>query len=120
MGKRLFGIGVGLAALAVSAGGQESEESKRDGATPSSGTESPIPNQQTNPLYADPLYKALLEKAALLSRQPPAGVKSCPMPVQRPDTLRLERLPVARPSPHVSLAIQRMELRCPNPLDPPR
>src|SRR5687768_14941403 len=120
MGKRLFAFAVVLATLAVSAGGQESEESRRDEATPSSGLESPVPNQQTNPLYADPLYKALLEKAALLSRQAPTGVKTCPMPVQRPDTSRLERLPVARPSPNVSLPIQRMELRCPNPLDPPR
>lgn len=112
MGKTLFAIAASLAALAVSASAQESEDSRRDEIAPNPSVQS----QPSNPLYADPLYKALIEKAALLSRQTPAVVKTCPMPVQRPDTLRLERLPVARPSPNVSFPMQRVELRCPNPL----
>lgn len=118
MDKWGFAIAVALAAHAIDAGAQESEESKREGASPSPNIDSPT--QPANPVYADPLYKALLEKAALPSRQTPAGEKMCPMPVQRPDTSKLERLPVARPSPNVSFPMQRLELRCPNPLDPPR
>src|SRR5687768_6631217 len=118
MGRTLFAIAVAVAAIAVDAGAQESESSRQEAVAPNSGVDSPTPS--ANPLYADPLYKALFEKAALLSRQAPSGVKTCPMPVQRPDTSRLERPPVARPSPNVSFPIQRIELRCPNPLDPPR
>jgi hypothetical protein len=118
MRKTLFGIAVAVAAVAVDAGAQESEESKREPVAASPTVESSA--QASNPLYADPLYKALLEKAALLSRQSPAGVKTCPMPVQRPDTSRLERPPVARAPFNVSFPMQRIELTCPNPLDTPR
>jgi hypothetical protein len=117
MGKTLFAVVLAFATLATDLSAQESEESK-GAPNPNLDSSSQL-SQPRNPLYADPLYKALLEKAALLSRQTPVGVKNCPMPVQRPDTSRLERLPVARPSRNVSFPMQRLELRCPNPLDPP-
>jgi len=43
--------------------------------------------------------------------------KACPMPVHRPDTSRLERMRVARPSPSVAYPMPRAELKCDNPLD---
>jgi len=44
-------------------------------------------------------------------------MKECPMPVHRPDISRLERMPVAQPSPNVTYSMSRVELKCPNPLD---
>jgi hypothetical protein len=45
-------------------------------------------------------------------------LKECPMPVHRPDTSALEQMRVTRPSPGVSYSMPRVELKCPNPLDP--
>ena len=74
------------------------------------------------PLKAEPplFLRSMGEpKSAEVGQKPvPSPLKECPMPVHRPDTSRLERMRVARPSPDVSYSMPRIELRCPNPLDP--
>jgi hypothetical protein len=74
------------------------------------------------PLKAEaPLFlRSMGESKSADSGQQPASspLKECPMPVHRPDTSRLERMRVARPSPDVSYSMPRIELRCLNPLDP--
>lgn len=116
MGGRLFAIIVAIASLAATASAQEPEDSRREAVSPRPAVDLAPFNAST-----DPLLKALLEKAALLTQQEASRlVKSCPMPVQRPDTSRLERIPVARPSAGMSFPMQRIELKCPNPLDTPR
>ena len=74
------------------------------------------------PLKAEaPLFlRSMGESKSADSGQKPATspLKECPMPVHRPDTSRLERMRVARPSSGVSYSMPHIALRCLNPLDP--
>lgn len=71
---------------------------------------------QPTPLF----LQAIKERAVTRPAQNAANAapKDCPMPVHRPDTSRLERMRVYRPSPSVGYPMPRAELRCFNPLDP--
>ena len=50
-------------------------------------------------------------------RQAASGQKECPMPVHRPDTTKLEKMRVARPSPTIVYSMPTPDPHCPNPLD---
>lgn len=62
-------------------------------------------------------YIHRLGAEALARKAAPAGQKECPMPVHRPDTAKLEKMGVARPSPTIVYSMSTTHLNCPNPLD---
>lgn len=106
---------VTLAALAAKGGAQGLNVSRPADfvLTPSDGV-----TAETNP----PLFlRSINEAERARQRQGVArGVKECPMPVHRPDTSRLIRMPNVHLSPSVTDLMPRFELNCPNPLDPGR
>lgn len=64
---------------------------------------------------------AVAAKSGAQPRQPQRlVVKQCPMPVQRPDASRLIQMPNIGLSPGAIHPMPRLELNCPNPLDPGR
>jgi hypothetical protein len=63
-------------------------------------------------------YIHKLEAAAQARLAVPASQKECPMPVHRPDTTRLEKMRVAKPSPTIAYSMPTPDPHCPNPLDP--
>lgn len=77
-----------------------------------------ITAETNTPLFLRPINDA--ERARQPQGVTGVGVKECPMPVQRPDTSQLIRMPNIRLSPSLSDPMPRLELNCPNPLDPGR
>ena len=68
-----------------------------------------------------PLFLQAIQERRLTRPDQNAAASSpneCPMPVHRPDTSRLEKMRVARPSPSISYSMPRADLKCFNPLDP--
>jgi hypothetical protein len=62
-------------------------------------------------------YIHKLEADARSGQATPVAQKECPMPVHRPDTTRLEKMRVARPSPTIVYSMPTPDPHCPNPLD---
>ena len=62
-------------------------------------------------------YLHRLEAEARARQAAPVGQKECPMPVHRPDTAKLEKMRVARPSPTIVYSMPTPDPHCPNPLD---
>jgi hypothetical protein len=74
------------------------------------------PEKLSTPLSVRPIPQPAPVRAEQTNAA--SRLKECPMPVHRPDTSALEQMRVARPSPGVSYSMPRVELKCPNPLDP--
>jgi hypothetical protein len=67
-----------------------------------------------------PLFLRAIQKPRLTGpdQNAAASIPICgPMPVHRPDTSRLEKMPVVRRAPSNSYSMPRGDLKCFNPLD---
>ena len=71
---------------------------------------------QPTPLFLQAIQEPKLTRP---DQNAAASLPNCgPMPVYRPDTSRLEKMLVARPSPSISYSMPRADRKCFNPLDP--
>lgn len=106
---------VGVAALAAKSGAQGVNPSRPADFvfTPSA----EITAETNTPLFLRSIKDA--ERGRQRQGVTVSGVKECPMPVQRPDTSRLIRMPNIHLSPGIT-HMPRFDLNCPNPLDPGR
>lgn len=71
---------------------------------------------QPTPLFLQSIQEPRLTRPDQNAAAP--APSECRMPVHRPDTSRLERMRVARPSPSIGYSMPRADLKCFNPLDP--
>jgi hypothetical protein len=104
-----------FAMVAPAARAQLADSSSRSGLL--FGPMGPATGAESASLAATIDYIHRLEAGARAPQAPAPGQKQCPMPVHRPDTTRLEKMRVARPSPTIVYSMPTPDPHCPNPLD---